>query len=263
MAAYRKWYGRNADGRLEYYKGLEGDTSEIFRKLSENVEIETAEEKPQPMPDLRTAMIEYGRIQLKKSLGEDWALVKMINVYFSMDEIINTLYEKSLALSLLLGNHSDKSVFFRQMIESGNSGMETIGRMGTEMILEKDRLWNEIERRTQEILPGACHLAGTATVCELLAHFGSLERLAMARSSSIQMAGAERSLFISKTKGVRNPKYGLIYKSRMVASAPPAKRGKVARKLAGKLSICIRSDYFRNPLKEEIIDKMIQSISQS
>ncbi len=263
MHEYRKWYGKNVNGEFAWYAGLEDDPQAVFEKLSGGMDVQTVREKPGSMPDLREAMIGYGKTCLRNSLGEDWKLVKLINVYFSMDELINTLYEKSLSLSLITGEHNGKEQFFRDLAGSGNEGMKTIGNLGNEMILRREELWGDIQRKMEAILPGSCRLAGTLTVAELLAHFGNIERLAMSRSSSIQMAGAEKSLFISKMKGVKNPKYGLIYKCPVVSSAPAPKRGKVARKLAGKLTICIRADFSGNPIQEDQIDRMKEKVTQA
>ena len=260
---YDKWYGTDKDGKFEYYLDLEKKTVEIFESLSSGIIPPTTARKPEPMPDLRESIIAFGHYQLNRSLGEDWKIIKIINVYFSLDELINTLYEKSLALSLITGNHGSKDQFFKDLIAQGEKGMNSIGSLGMEMIEKKDQLWNEIEERIHKILPGSCYLAGTLTVAELLSHFGNLERLAMSRSSSIQMAGAEKSLFISKIKKVKNPKYGLIYKCPIVSSAAPAKRGKIARKLAGKLSICLRADFSGNPISKENIDRMRERIVQA
>lgn len=259
---YDKWYGREVNGRFEWYEGLDYNPLEIFEYLSNGKNIPTTDRKPENMPDLRESIIAFGHSQLKKSLGEDWKLVKIINVYLSMDELINTLYEKSLALSLITGNHSSKEQFFHDLKEQEEEGMVKIGTLGMDMTQKKNELWNDIENRIIKILPGSSYLAGTQTVAELLAHFGNLERLAMSRSSSIQMAGAEKSLFISKIKKVKNPKYGLIYKSPLVSSATPSRKGKVARKLAGKLAICLRADFSGNPIEKEEIDKMKEKILQ-
>ncbi|MGP6207309.1 hypothetical protein ACNF42_04670 [Cuniculiplasma sp. SKW3] len=260
---YDKWYGKEINGRFEWYEGLESNPVEVFQDLFKGNDVPTTEIKPEKMPDLRESIIAFGHSQLRKSLGEDWKLVKIINVYLSMDELINTLYEKSLALSLITGNHGSKEQFFRDLMEQDEEGMVKIGTLGMNMSQKKNELWSDIESRIIQILPGSSYLAGTETVAELLAHFGNLERLAMSRSSSIQMAGAEKSLFISKIKKVKNPKYGLIYKSPLVSSATPSTRGKVARKLAGKLAICLRADFSGNPIRKEEIDKMKEKIVQA
>lgn len=61
-------------------------------------------------------------------------------------------------------------------------------------------------------------------------------------ASTIQILGAEKALFRAMKTKHNTPKYGLIYQATMVGSANGAIKGKVARTLAAKCSVCIRVD---------------------
>lgn len=78
----------------------------------------------------------------------------------------------------------------------------------------------------------------------LLALAGSLENLAEMPSSTIQVIGAEKSLFKHLRQNTRPPKHGIIFQHPAINSAPMHQRGKIARALAAKLAIAAKADYF-------------------
>ncbi len=71
-----------------------------------------------------------------------------------------------------------------------------------------------------------------------------MKELARKPSSTIQVFGAEKALFRSLKTGADPPKHGIIYRIPEVNTAPFWQRGKIARSLAGKLSIAARIDAY-------------------
>ena len=71
-----------------------------------------------------------------------------------------------------------------------------------------------------------------------------MKELARKPSSTIQVFGAEKALFRSIKTGADPPKHGIIYRVPEVNTAPFWQRGKIARSLAGKLSIAARIDAY-------------------
>jgi nucleolar protein 56 len=92
--------------------------------------------------------------------------------------------------------------------------------------------------------PNLAALAGPLVGARLLSLAGSLERLSRMPSSTIQLLGAEKALFLHIKEGTPSPKHGVIFQHPSVHSSPPWLRGKVARALAGKLAIAARADAF-------------------
>lgn len=90
--------------------------------------------------------------------------------------------------------------------------------------------------------PNLAALAGPLVGARLLSLAGSLERLSRMPSSTIQLLGAEKALFLHIKEGTPSPKHGVIFQHPSVHSSPPWLRGKVARALAGKLAIAARAD---------------------
>ncbi|MFH1222072.1 MAG: hypothetical protein V1492_03230 [Candidatus Micrarchaeota archaeon] len=97
----------------------------------------------------------------------------------------------------------------------------------------------------KEIAPNISELAGADIAAKLIAHTGSLERLAKMPSSTIQVLGAEKALFKHlKNRNIAPPKHGLIFQHAKISNAPKQIRGKIARALANKIAIAAKADAF-------------------
>jgi nucleolar protein 56 len=98
----------------------------------------------------------------------------------------------------------------------------------------------------ERISPNMTALVGSLIGARLISLAGSLKELARKPSSTIQVYGAEKALFRSLKTGTDPPKHGIIYRVPEINSAPYWQRGKIARALAGKLSIAARIDAYAN-----------------
>jgi nucleolar protein 56 len=103
---------------------------------------------------------------------------------------------------------------------------------------------NYLEKTMREVAPNTQALVGSLLGARLIAVAGGLRNLAMRPASTIQVLGAEKALFRSLKTGARPPKHGLIFQHTLLHDAKRWQRGKIARALAGKLAIAIRTDAF-------------------
>lgn len=108
------------------------------------------------------------------------------------------------------------------------------------------------------VAPNVSALAGPLIGARLISLAGSLKDLAQKPSSTVQVFGAEKALFRSLKMGTDPPKHGIIYRVAEVNAAPYWQRGKIARSLAGKLSIAARIDAYSDKdvgekLREEFL----------
>ena len=101
-----------------------------------------------------------------------------------------------------------------------------------------------LDKTMGEVAPNMRSLVGALLGARLIAIAGSLRNLAMRPASTIQVLGAEKALFRSLKTGARPPKHGLIFQAALLHDAKRWQRGKIARALAGKLSIAARADAF-------------------
>jgi nucleolar protein 56 len=104
-----------------------------------------------------------------------------------------------------------------------------------------------------EVAPNLSEVAGPVLAAKLIEKAGSLKKLAMMPSGTIQLLGAEKALFRSKKTKAKPPKHGLIFQHPYVHSKPKKLRGRSARTLASKLAWAARADVFSgNPIGAEL-----------
>jgi nucleolar protein 56 len=122
---------------------------------------------------------------------------------------------------------------------------------------EAELLEDYLEKTMRAYCPNLTTLAGSLIGAKLLSEAGSLKRLAMMRSSTIQLLGAEKALFRHIRTGAKPPKYGYLLQHQLVQKAKRQDRGKAARALADKIFIAVRMDYFKG---EFLGDKLLKEL---
>ncbi|KAI1753778.1 hypothetical protein F4782DRAFT_495620 [Xylaria castorea] len=96
--------------------------------------------------------------------------------------------------------------------------------------------------RMKALAPNTTEILGELVGARLIAHTGSLMKLAKSPGSTIQILGAEKALFRALKTKHDTPKYGLIYHSSLVGQATGRNKGKIARMLSAKAALCLRVD---------------------
>lgn len=110
----------------------------------------------------------------------------------------------------------------------------------------RKRLESYLNKTMGTVAPNTKALAGALLGARLIAISGDLINLAKKPSSTIQVLGAEKALFRSLKTGTKPPKHGIIFQHPLLHEAKKWQRGKIARALAGKLAIAVRTDAFGN-----------------
>ncbi|MEM2908639.1 MAG: hypothetical protein QW171_00595 [Candidatus Bilamarchaeaceae archaeon] len=118
-----------------------------------------------------------------------------------------------------------------------------------ERILSLYQLLNEYEEYqnelAREVAPNISELAGPEIAAKLIAHVGSLKKLAIMPAGTIQVLGAEKALFKHlKNKKIAPPKHGIIFQHPKISNSPKDVRGKIARALANKIALAAKADAF-------------------
>ena len=112
------------------------------------------------------------------------------------------------------------------------------------LIKTRDYIEEYLEELLLQIAPNITALAGSKLAARLIAKAGGIRKLAMFPASTIQLLGAEKALFLALKKKGKPPKHGIIFQHPFISQSPKAVRGKIARVLAGKLTIAARVDAF-------------------
>lgn len=130
----------------------------------------------------------------------------------------------------------------------------------------KKSLNDYVEQKMSEIAPNLSALVGASLGAKLIAHIGSIEKLSLLPSSTVQIIGAEKALFRHLKTGDRPPKHGLIYQYPEIRSTNWWLKGKFARSLAAKISIAARKDVYSgefDPTLKEGLDKRLEEIKKA
>jgi nucleolar protein 56 len=107
--------------------------------------------------------------------------------------------------------------------------------------------------------PNITKIVSASIGARLIEHAGSLKKLALMPSSTVQLLGAEEALFRHiKTKS-KCPRHGLIVNHPLISTAPQKEHGKRARLIANKISIASRVDYCKGKF---VGDKLLKEIEE-
>ncbi len=236
----------------------------------------------------RDMMQKLGRLKLKEQSDAGEHLAKAVNTVQDLNETINLLterlrdwyavhfpefvdrYKEDIAIHVFKhGTRDEISKALDLNIDSTGEDISDEQREFYQNLAEnivrqkefRDELVDYIEDTMENSAPTITHLTGPRLGAELIAQAGSLKKLAMMPSSTIQLLGAEKSLFRHLKKGTPPPKHGYILQHPYVHGAAKKNRGKVARILANKIAIAARIDYFGGEpagdrLKGELKDKL-------
>jgi nucleolar protein 56 len=108
----------------------------------------------------------------------------------------------------------------------------------------RQSLENYVDAVMDEVAPNTKTVGGSLLGARLIALAGGLLNLAKLPASTMQVLGAEKALFRSLKTKARPPKHGIIFQHPLIHDAKRWQRGKIARALAGKLTIAARVDAF-------------------
>lgn len=235
--------------------------------------------------ELRERMLKSAREGIKEAYSsEEYALIQAINAYLETNRSYNLTYERltewagiyfpdkrftnsrtltEFALSIAQGAEA-KSAMGRIMNEDEKKSLAAFAEMSRDMDQSMKALETYLKAATQRLLPNTTYLTDEKIAAELLSKAGSMERLATMPASTVQLLGAEKSLFKHLKFHSKPPKYGVIFKLPAINSASRDTRGRIARVYATKLTIALKADYYTKKFiaKElkESLDKAVDTI---
>ena len=165
------------------------------------------------------------------------------NAGFSKDkvEMLCLIKEKSRG-----GNISEKNFTI----------VESLAKQILNLFELRKNIEEHVEEQMKEQAPNISAILGTTVGARILAHAGSLKRLATMPASTIQILGAEKALFRSLKTGANPPKHGILFQHATVHAAPKWQRGKIARAVAAKAAIASRVDIYGGGLNQTLLEKL-------
>jgi len=139
------------------------------------------------------------------------------------------------------------------------ASIQALARSTSEVFKTRHGIESSIQRKMKAVAPNLASLAGPIIGARLISLSGGLKRLAGMPSSTVQLLGAEKAMFRHLKDGSPPPKHGIIFQHPVVHRAPYWQRGKIARALAGKISLAAKSDFYGD---EDISQQLTASLEK-
>ncbi len=236
------------------------------------------------LADLRKKNLELAKKGVKDSVNPDVFIINAVNNVEELQKIINNLSKRlrewySLyfpELDKKIAEHenfvklvlkADKKELVKELKIKDEMGAHfekkdfepilSLASIISDLMRESQLLEDYLEKTMKAYCPNLTVLAGSLIGAKLLRGAGSLKKLAMMRSSTIQLLGAEKALFRHIRTGARPPKYGYLLQHQLVQKAKKSDRGRAARQLADKIFLAVRIDFFKG---EFIADKLLKEL---
>jgi nucleolar protein 56 len=236
------------------------------------------------LADLRKKNLEIAKKAVKDSVNPDLFIINCVNNVEELQRIANnlskrlrewySLYFPELDKKILEHDNyvklvlkADKKELVRELRLKDEMGAHfemrdlepvlSLASAISDLMRESHLLEEYLDKTMKAYCPNLTYLAGSLIGGKLLREAGSLKRLAMMRSSTIQLLGAEKALFRHIRTGAKPPKYGYLLQHQLVQKAKRQDRGKAARALADKIFLAVRIDYFKGTF---IADKLLREL---
>ena len=209
------------------------------------------------------ALVDVKR-KVKESVDKDLMIINAINNIEELEKTFNSLtsrirewfslknpeFEKSVEdnqrfIDKILNDELDSSEMGAVLDKSDDEAILSLVLLSKGILKTKKFLEDYLVRVMNNHCLNILSLAGPTIGAKLLREAGSLRKLSMTQSGTIQLLGAEKALFRHIKTGARPPKYGFIVNHQVVSGAKTSDRGKAARALADKLSVAARLDFFK------------------
>ncbi len=225
-----------------------------------------------PYQALRTQLLAETRRAVAASVDDDQLIIQAVTLLEQLEQAGNRLAKKAREWYALKNPElertiTDHAAFLRYVTkkrpaqgvmggtftEEDTEALDEAVRSVSTLFDEKERLHAYLETLLRRRCANLQELAGTKIAGQLLAHAGNLQRLASVPSSTLQLYGAETALFrhLRDKRKHRSPKYGVLFNHPLVQNAAPAMKGRAARALADKLSLCAKIDLFKGERKAD------------
>jgi nucleolar protein 56 len=246
-----------------------------------------AEDHGYDMVLMQAVMVELGKMRTREPLSSDKSLVQAIRAIDDLIENINVMserlhewyglhfpelgdYAKDERYAELIGRHGYREQVLKaidvqlesvgaEMLDEDISAIQDLALLVSELYGSKARFDAYVQRSMEENAPNLTKLLSANLGARLISLAGGLGRLAKLPSSTVQLLGAEKAMFMHLRSGKAPPKHGIIFQYPAVHKAPYWQRGKVARSVASKAAIAARVDFYKG---EFIGDKLVEHMEK-
>lgn len=257
-----------------------------FRKIA--LDLKFAKDQTELNSLITSVEIERSKLKISKIEKRDKLIIQAVSALNDLDRILNVMTERIrewYGLHYPESNITSHEKFLESIMKHGKrEGFENFKESFGMDLNEDDikiikeyaselkniyeirkKLEQYLEKVAPKEIPNLNAFLGSLLASRLLALAGSLEKLAKMPSSTIQLLGAEKSLFkFLKGREFKNPpKYGLIFTHPDVNSAKEEVRGKIARFLSAKLTLAARADFYtKKDISKELLENYRRKLKE-
>ncbi|MDD1746409.1 MAG: ribosomal biogenesis protein [Methanomassiliicoccales archaeon] len=246
-----------------------------------------AEDYGYDMALMQAVMVQLGKMRTREPLASDKGLVQAIRAIDDLIETVNVMserlhewyglhfpelgdYAKDERYADLIGRHGYREPILKaidvqlesvgaEMLDEDIAAIQDLALIVSELYETKARLDAYVLKTMEEHAPNLNRLLTANLGARLISLAGGLGRLAKLPSSTVQLLGAEKAMFMHLRSGKAPPKHGIIFQHPAIHKAPYWHRGKVARSLASKAAIAARVDFYKG---EFIGDKLAEDMEK-
>jgi len=214
--------------------------------------------------DLRKKNIEETKKKVKDSVKSDNFIIQTISHIDEIKKVSNILVKRLREWYELYNPEFSRKVkdhakFVELILEKkdkkekesmgadfSKENLEPINKIASEIDVLyklKEKQEKYLSAIMQKTCPNLTAVAGYLIGAKLISLAGSLKKLMIFPSSTIQLLGAEKALFRHMRTGAKSPKHGIIHEHPLVSKAK--EKGKAARAVADKISVAVKVDYFK------------------
>ncbi|MDE1828436.1 MAG: hypothetical protein KGH65_04720 [Candidatus Micrarchaeota archaeon] len=149
----------------------------------------------------------------------------------------------------------------REPSEEEYSTIKSLADIELSLLATENKIDEYLAVAVKKLMPNISYIIDYKIAAELLGKAGSLERLGMMPSSTIQLLGAEKALFKHIKFGTKPPKYGILFKLPQIVSANKKMKGRLARMYANKIAIAAKADAFSHNFIGDKLKKDLERLS--
>ncbi|MBT3303949.1 hypothetical protein HN592_01020 [Candidatus Woesearchaeota archaeon] len=234
------------------------------------------------LQELRKKSIAFTRGKIREAIKEDVFIIQLVAHIEDLDRILNMLikrlrdwYELTLPeVSNLIIKQEDfvdiirkerknlmqqfdiKESMGKEFSKKDLESLELLRQECEKIIQLREKQTQKLNELMQKHYPNLTTLAGGLIGGKLIELAGGMKKLIEFPSSTIQILGAEKALFRHIKFGARPPKYGVLLGHEYVASSK--QKAKAAGRLADKISIAAKVDYFKGEFVGDKLKRMLK-----
>lgn len=205
---------------------------------------------------LHESLLEFGKLRIKDETLKEEGILQAISTLQDLDSYTNFLFEHlsewygvynlktDKSNEEVLSNIFEEAETLIDQSEYDKKALLNFAQFSKTALTLRSQLESYIETAMDRVAPNLKIVAGPLIGALLIYHAGNLQKLANMPASKLQVLGAQTAMFRHLKKGSKPPKYGVLFKHPVVHNTVPAKRGKIARMLSGKLLIAAKMDFY-------------------